>query len=208
MKLDRVLYSAVHYPGDYGFIPRTLHEDGDPLDVLVLVNEQTFPGCMIDVRPLGVLRMLDRGEPDDKILARRRCHDPYYEEFFDIADIPRHVLKEVRALLSRRTRISRGSACRSRAGRRARRCAMKVIKDSIARYDAAYMRLGLRKVKSAREQCGAARADVTRVAANHVPSRGFRPSHVPCARRSRTRRLRWWEQTTAQLYAVVGATGS
>ena len=63
MKLDRVLYSAVHYPGDYGFIPRTLHEDHDPLDVLVLVKEQTFSGCMIDVRPLGVLRMLDRGEP-------------------------------------------------------------------------------------------------------------------------------------------------
>ena len=55
MKLDRVLYSAVHYPGDYGLIPRTLHEDGDPLDVLVLVKEQTFPGCLIDVRPLGVL---------------------------------------------------------------------------------------------------------------------------------------------------------
>ena len=99
MKLDRVLYSAVHYPGDYGFIPRTLHEDGDPLDVLVLVKEQTFSGCMIDVRPLGVLRMLDRGEPDDKILAVP-LHDPYYEEFFDIADIPRHVLKEVEYFFS------------------------------------------------------------------------------------------------------------
>ena len=99
MKLDRVLYSAVHYPGDYGFIPRTLHEDGDPLDVLVLVKEQTFSGCMIDVRPLGVLRMRDRGEPDDKILAVP-LHDPYYEEFFDIADIPRHVLKEVEYFFS------------------------------------------------------------------------------------------------------------
>src|SRR6266567_50085 len=78
MKLDRVLYSSVHYPGDYGFIPRTLHEDGDP----------------IDVRPLGVLRMLDRGEPDDKILAVA-LKDPYYDEMFDIADIPRHLLKEV-----------------------------------------------------------------------------------------------------------------
>src|SRR6185437_2142696 len=94
MKLDRVLYSSVHYPGDYGFIPRTLHEDGDPIDVLVMVKEQTFSGCMIDVSPLGVLRMLDRGEPDDKILAAPH-HDPSYEEFFDIADSPRHVLKEV-----------------------------------------------------------------------------------------------------------------
>ena len=77
LRLDRVLYSAVHYPGDYGFIPRTLHEDGDPLDILVMINEPTFPGCHIDCRPLGVLRMLDRGEPDDKVLAVP-VNDPYY----------------------------------------------------------------------------------------------------------------------------------
>jgi len=79
IRLDRVLYSSMHYPGDYGFIPRTLHEDGDPLDILVRINEPTFPGCQIDCRPLGVLKMLDRGEPDDKILAVP-CHDPYYHE--------------------------------------------------------------------------------------------------------------------------------
>ncbi|GAC1514836.1 MAG: inorganic diphosphatase [Gemmatimonadaceae bacterium] len=94
LKLDRVLYSAVHYPGDYGFMPRTLHEDGDPLDVLVLVKEATFPGCQIDVRPIGVLTMLDRGEPDDKVLGVP-LHDPYYHEVEDIADIPPHLLKEV-----------------------------------------------------------------------------------------------------------------
>ncbi|HJR40897.1 MAG TPA: inorganic diphosphatase [Gemmatimonadaceae bacterium] len=94
LRLDRVLYSAVHYPGDYGFIPRTLAEDRDPCDILVLVNEPTFPGCQIDARPIGVLRMLDRGEADDKILAVP-SHDPYYGEFFDIADIPQHTLKEV-----------------------------------------------------------------------------------------------------------------
>ena len=93
-KLDRVLYSAVHYPGDYGFIPRTLAEDGDPCDVLVLLNEPTFPGCQIDVRPLGVLRMVDRGVPDDKILGVP-SEDPFYHEYFDIADIPQHYLKEV-----------------------------------------------------------------------------------------------------------------
>jgi inorganic pyrophosphatase len=94
IRLDRVLYSAVHYPGDYGFIPRTLAEDGDPCDVLVLLNEPTFPGCQIDTRPIGVLRLLDRGEPDDKILAVP-CHDPFYGEYFDIADIPQHYLREV-----------------------------------------------------------------------------------------------------------------
>ena len=55
LKLDRVLYSAVHYPGDYGFIPRTLAEDGDPADILIRLNESTFPGCVIDARPIGVL---------------------------------------------------------------------------------------------------------------------------------------------------------
>src|SRR6476620_1755461 len=94
LKLDRVLYSAVHYPGDYGFIPRTLHEDGDPLDILVRINEPTFPGCQIDCRPLGVLKMLDRGEPDDKIIAVP-SNDPYYHEYFDIAYLSQHYLREV-----------------------------------------------------------------------------------------------------------------
>ena len=94
LRLDRVLYSAVHYPGDYGFIPRTLHEDNDPLDILVRINEPTFPGCQIDARPIGVLRMLDKGEPDDKILAVP-MHDPIHQEYFDIADLPTHYLKEV-----------------------------------------------------------------------------------------------------------------
>ena len=93
-KLDRVLYSAVVYPSDYGLIPRTLHEDGDPLDVIVRINEPTFTGCLIDVRPIGVLKMLDRGEPDDKILGVP-LHDPFQSEHFDIADISQHLLKEV-----------------------------------------------------------------------------------------------------------------
>ena len=93
-KLDRVLYSAVHYPGDYGFIPQTLHEDNDPLDILVRINEPTFTGCQIACRPIGVLRMLDRGEPDEKILAVP-CDDPYHHDVYDIADMPPHYLKEI-----------------------------------------------------------------------------------------------------------------
>jgi inorganic pyrophosphatase len=93
-KLDRVLYSAVHYPGDYGFIPRTLAEDNDPCDVLVLIKQPTFPGCQIDVRPIGMMRMLDRGEPDNKILAVP-SGDPAQLEYFDIADIPMHLLREI-----------------------------------------------------------------------------------------------------------------
>ena len=94
IKLDRVLYSAVHYPGDYGFIPRTLSEDNDPMDILVRINEPTFPGCQIEARPIAVLKMLDRGEPDEKVLAVP-AQDPYYHEYHDIGDISSHYLREV-----------------------------------------------------------------------------------------------------------------
>ena len=94
IKLDRVLYSAVHYPADYGFIPRTLSEDNDPMDILVRINEPTFPGCLIPARPIGVLRMLDRGEPDEKILAVP-SDDPYYAAYFDVGDISALYLREV-----------------------------------------------------------------------------------------------------------------
>jgi inorganic pyrophosphatase len=93
-KLDRVLHSSVHYPGDYGFIPRTLFEDGDPLDVLLLIRESTYTGCLVRARPIGLLRMRDRGEPDDKVIAVP-VDDPHQMEFFDIADIPRHMLREI-----------------------------------------------------------------------------------------------------------------
>ncbi len=94
VKLDRVLYSSLHYPGDYGFIPRTLYDDDDPLDVLVHINEPTFPGCVIEARPLGIFRMRDKGVPDDKILAVPAT-DPLFEEMRKLADIPSHYLEEV-----------------------------------------------------------------------------------------------------------------
>ena len=92
--LDRVLYSAVHFPGDYGFIPRTLDEDGDPLDILVLVTNRTFPGCIISARPVGLLRMQDGNKRDDKILAVP-TGDPRYAEYHDLGDLPEHLLKEI-----------------------------------------------------------------------------------------------------------------
>jgi inorganic pyrophosphatase len=92
--LDRVLYSAVHFPGDYGFLPRTLDEDGDPLDILVLVTNPTFPGCIMSAKPLGVLRMLDGNRRDDKILAVP-TGDPRYAEYSDLKDLPEHILKEI-----------------------------------------------------------------------------------------------------------------
>ena len=94
IKLDRVLYSAIYYPGDYGLIPRTYYEDGDPLDIIVMINEPTFPGAVIEARPIGIFRMLDRGEPDDKILAVPD-KDPIYRDYHDLKDIPQHFLEEV-----------------------------------------------------------------------------------------------------------------
>jgi inorganic pyrophosphatase len=92
--LDRVLYSAMHYPGDYGFIPRTRDEDGDPLDILVLVTNPTFPGCILTVRPIALLRMIDGDKTDDKILAVPTA-DPRYERYKDAGDASQHILKEI-----------------------------------------------------------------------------------------------------------------
>jgi inorganic pyrophosphatase len=94
IKLDRVLYSPLHYPGDYGFIPQTYYGDSDPLDVLVMMEEPTFPGCVIEARPLGMLRLQDRGESDDKILAVPST-DPQYADYHDINDLPKHFPKAV-----------------------------------------------------------------------------------------------------------------
>jgi inorganic pyrophosphatase len=94
IKLDRVLFSSLHYPGDYGFVPQTLHRDGDALDVLVMTNEPTFSGCVIEARPLGIYRLLDRGQPDDKILAVPHT-DPLFSGYHALADVPDHFLDEM-----------------------------------------------------------------------------------------------------------------
>jgi inorganic pyrophosphatase len=93
-RFDRLLYSAVYYPGDYGFVPRTLAGDGDPLDVLIMVTVPTFPGCLIEVRPLGIFRMRDEKGLDEKILAVP-THDPLYDEYTDLGDVAPHYLREV-----------------------------------------------------------------------------------------------------------------
>lgn len=92
--LDRVLYSPLHYPGDYGFIPRTYFEDGDPTDVLVMTNQPTFPGCIIKARPIGMFKMIDNGELDYKVLAVP-ADDPSFNEYWDVSNIPQHFPKEV-----------------------------------------------------------------------------------------------------------------
>ena len=93
-RLDRNLYSPVHYPGDYGFFPSTLSLDGDPLDVLVLVDAPSFPGCVMEVRPIGVLNMLDQGTPDEKVLAVGK-NNPRYRDVWNYSEIYPHILREI-----------------------------------------------------------------------------------------------------------------
>jgi inorganic pyrophosphatase len=93
-KLDRNLHSPVHYPGDYGFIPSSLADDGDPLDALVLASQPSFPGCVQEVRPIGVLEMLDQGTLDEKVLAVGK-NNPRYANVWNYTDIYPHMLKEI-----------------------------------------------------------------------------------------------------------------
>lgn len=96
IRLDRVLYSSVHYPTDYGFLAGTLSGDGDPLDVLVIVEEPTFPGCHLRARPVGTLTMVDEKGEDEKILAVP-VDDPRFNGIADLADVQEHWLREIAA---------------------------------------------------------------------------------------------------------------
>ena len=95
LRLDRVLYSAVHYPADYGFSPRTFCDDGDPLDALVLGQEPVYPLTIVEARAIGVMRMRDEKGIDDKIVAVS-VHDPAYAHITDKKQLPDHVLRELR----------------------------------------------------------------------------------------------------------------
>ena len=95
LRLDRVLYSAVHYPAYYGFVPRTFCDDGDPLDVLVLGQEPVFPLTLVQARAIGVMRMRDDKGVDDKIIAVS-VGDPAFADYRQHTELPRHVLREVR----------------------------------------------------------------------------------------------------------------
>jgi inorganic pyrophosphatase len=94
IKLDRVLYSQMSYPAEYGYIEQTLAEDGDPLDILVLASTKTFPGCYVDARIVGYLDMVDNGEPDQKIIGVMH-YDPRFSHINEIDDIQEHTKREI-----------------------------------------------------------------------------------------------------------------
>ncbi|HEX7358926.1 MAG TPA: inorganic diphosphatase [Bryobacteraceae bacterium] len=98
-RLDRALYSPMHYPGDYGFIPGTLAEDGDPMDILVLVDQPSFTGCLMEARPVGVLNMVDQMRPDQKILAVPN-RNPRFESIHTVDQVFPHVIREIEYFFS------------------------------------------------------------------------------------------------------------
>ena len=94
IRYDRMIFSSMHYPADYGFIPETLALDGDPLDVLVLITEPTFPGCVMQVKPIGVFHMADEKGPDEKIICVP-VSDPIWNKLNDLEDMNPHLLMEI-----------------------------------------------------------------------------------------------------------------
>ena len=94
LRLDRILYTSTVYPANYGFIPRTLAEDGDPLDVLVLCDDSIYPMTLVTCKPIGVIKMVDGGELDEKIIAVA-LNDPNYKHYYDIKELPKHAYEEM-----------------------------------------------------------------------------------------------------------------
>ncbi|WP_304156654.1 inorganic diphosphatase [Mesonia mobilis] len=94
IRYDRMIFSSMMYPADYGFVPETLALDGDPLDVLVLVTEPTFPGCVIEVKPIGVFHMADEKGPDEKIICVP-VSDPIGNKVDDLSGLNPHLIKEI-----------------------------------------------------------------------------------------------------------------
>lgn len=95
LRLDRILYTSTHYPANYGFIPRTLSEDGDPLDVLVLCQEKLEPLSIIECYPIGMITMIDEDEADEKIVAIP-VNDPFLNNYKDISELPQHQFQEIK----------------------------------------------------------------------------------------------------------------
>ena len=95
IRLDRVLYSSVSYPAEYGYIIDTLADDGDALDILVLSSSATFPGCLVEARVLGYLDMIDKGQYDQKVISVNE-HDPRFEDIRSLDDVPNHIKREIK----------------------------------------------------------------------------------------------------------------
>ncbi len=133
LKLDRVINSPFHYPTDYGFIPQTWGQDNDPLDAMVLTHHPVFPLCIVEVRPIGLLRMEDEKGIDDKILCVP-TGDPRFEKIRDIKELPPHWPKEIAHFFERYKELEEGKYTRI-VGWFGSAEAMKCIAEAIKRYE-------------------------------------------------------------------------
>ncbi len=131
IKFDRMLFSAVHYPSDYGFIVDTLAQDGDSLDALVLVWEPTFPCCVIEARPVGLFKMWDEKGPDEKILCVP-LFDPLWNHIENLKEVPPHLLKEIEHFFSIYKELEEKKT--GVEGWEDKEAAIKVIKEAQQRY--------------------------------------------------------------------------
>ena len=130
--LDRVLYESVFYPCEYGLIPQTLTDDGDPLDIMVLSTFPTFPGCLITSRPIGALRLLDSNRKDDKIIAVPR-DDPRFDHVEDLEDLTPHFKKEIRNFWENYAELQPGKEIKVLGWREAK-AAYQLINNAIKNY--------------------------------------------------------------------------
>jgi len=131
VRFDRMLFSPVHYPTDYGFIQETLALDGDALDALVLVWEPTFPGCIIDAKPVGLFKMRDEKGPDEKILCVP-LYDPLWNHIESLSDVTPHLLKEIEHFFSIYKELEEKKI--EVEGWEDRKSAIRIIKQSQQRY--------------------------------------------------------------------------
>ena len=132
LRLDRILYTSTHYPANYGFIPRTWADDGDPLDVLILCSESLNPMCLVECYPIGVITMSDNGKPDEKIIAIPFT-DPNYNCYRSLTDLPPHIFDEMKHFFSVYKQLENKDTAVDRVF--AKEEALAVIAKAIAQYE-------------------------------------------------------------------------
>ena len=129
--LDRILYTSTHYPANYGFIPRTYADDNDPLDVLVLCSEAILPMTLVKCYPIGVIKMIDNGKNDEKIIAIP-FKDPTYNDYRSVHDLPSHLFDEMRHFFSVYKALENKETAVNEV--RGPEEAVKIISDAITHY--------------------------------------------------------------------------
>ncbi len=133
LKLDRVLFTSTHYPANYGFIPRTYADDKDPLDVLVLCSETIQPMTLVECKPIGVLKMIDNDNGDEKVIAVP-VNDPNYNSYNDVKELPKHRFQEIKHFFEVYKMLEEGATQTSVTEISGAKKAKEVIKKAIDSY--------------------------------------------------------------------------